>query len=77
MAEKGDVLSRTTVQRIPEEDLIRPSVQAQLKIFDGNVMKRLNNENFRPKFDEEVYNTIGKDFDDSTISWGLGTLCRR
>ena len=40
LTEREDVLSRTTVQHIPEEDLIKPSVQDQLKIFDENICNK-------------------------------------
>ena len=59
------VLSRTTVQHIPEEDLIKPSVQDQLKIFDENITKRLNDENFKLQVGEDVYKMMDEDFDDS------------
>jgi len=67
LTEKGDVLSRTTVQHIPEEDIILPSIQDQLKIFDKNVTK-----NFRLKVGEDVYKMMDEDFDDSDNIVGTG-----
>ena len=72
LTEKGDVLSRTTVQHIPDEDLIKPSVQDQLKLFDENVAKRLNDDNFRLEIGEDVYKMFDADFDDSDNVIGTG-----
>ena len=72
LTEKGDVLSRTTVQHIPEEDLIKPSVQDQLKIFDENVAKRLNDDNFKLEVGDDVYKMFDEDFDDSDNLVGTG-----
>jgi len=37
-------------------------------------MKRSNDENFRPKLDEDVYKMIDEDFDEHNIV-GTGDLC--
>ena len=75
MTEKGDVLSRTTVQHILEEDHIKPSVQDQLKLFDENMTKRLDDENFKLQIGEDVYKMMDEDFDDSDNIVGTGDHC--
>jgi len=58
-----DVLSGTIVQHITKEDLIRPNIQDQLKIFDENATKRLDDENSRLNVGEDVYKMMNEDFD--------------
>ena len=72
LTEKGDVLSRTTVQHIQEEDLIKPNVQDQLKIFDENVTKRLNDKNCKLQVGEDVYKMMDADFNNSDNIVGTG-----
>ena len=45
--ENGSVESRTTVQHVPMEDLLKPDIKEQVQIFNDNLSIRLKDDNFQ------------------------------
>ena len=45
--ENGSVESRTTVQHVPMEDLLKPDIEEQVQVFNDNLSNRLKDDNFQ------------------------------
>ena len=49
------VLSRTTVQHVTEEDMAKEGVRSRIKKFDKDLADRLDDSNFQLSHGEEIY----------------------
>ena len=76
LAANGFVLSRTTVQHIPEEDLALESVQQSIQEYDSAIQERLKDENFVLPIGEDLLHWDVDENEDDTLSDNkLGTSC--
>jgi hypothetical protein len=62
--ENGSIESRTTVQHVPREDLIKPEIAKQVTDFDLSLRERLNDKNFHLEDGEDVYEDTDIEFND-------------
>ena len=74
LAQNGFVLSRTTVQHIPDEDLALESVKKTLDEYDEVVKQRLDDKNFVLPNGEDLFHwDVDESEDDVTDDNKLGT----
>ena len=65
----GEVKPRTTVQNIPKDDLLKPSIQERVKEADRRMRERLDDANHQVNVPEGIENVLQELHDTTDADW--------